>query len=164
MRAAFAQRVFIAILCASLGCQSGPGLTKLKRGPGNGPAVVPANSLGPPPAVQLASASSVQRVNYGDEVPIATAASGAAANQSVTLSEPKEDAKETPMADFMHSLVPGSEPTFFIESAIMRGQTPMRDFFVSDRFIMASVVIAAVVIPFAVHDSRQPLPPHNGTQ
>ena len=59
----------------------------------------------------------------------------------------------------MSNTVPGSAPTFYLESAVMRGQTPLRDFFVSDRFIMASVIIAAIVIPFAIHDLRQPLPP-----
>ncbi len=162
MRTAFAQRLVVAIVCGSLGCQSGPGLTLLNRGPGKAPVVIPASALSPPPATQLASATPVQRVNYIDEVPIKRGAmSGAASTQAVTLSEPAVDAKEDPAADFMHSLIPGSEPTFYIESAVMRGQTPLHDFFVSDRFLVASMVIAALVIPFAVHDSREPNPPHH---
>jgi hypothetical protein len=165
MRAAFAQRLVVAILCGLLGCQNGPGFMALNRSQGNAPAVVTASTLGPPPATQLASATPVQRVNYVEEVPVKTGSVGdAAATQDVTLSEPLADAKDGPVTEFMHSLVPGSEPTFYLESAIMRGQTPLRDFFVSDRFLVASIVVAAIVIPFAVHDSRQPLPPQQGTQ
>lgn len=43
---------------------------------------------------------------------------------------------------------------------VARGQTPARSVFVSDRVLMGAIVIAAIVIPYAIHDSRQPNPPH----
>ena len=89
----------------------------------------------------------------------ATAVDGSPA-RVVTLTPSETSGRQEESEEgLLHDLVSSPTPTFHIESAITRGQTPLRSVFLSDRFIVGAVVVAAVVIPFALYDSRQPNPP-----
>lgn len=192
MRNPFVQRLMAVLLCAAIGCQGGPGFLARRpddrsrqqppaSGGDSNAKPVGRNPLEPPTGEEIkpsmatlqpataAKAPSVpiQQVTYltpAGQSPASADQGGSATPQGEVALKDDPNKPATPLADFARSLVPGSEPTFYLESMVMRGQTPARDFFLSDRFIMASIMIAAVVIPFAVHDSRQPLPTVNGTK
>lgn len=194
MRNALVQRLLVVTLSAAVGCQGGPAwLSRAADGKSHRPQQPPAaggdsesqpagpDPRLPPPAAEIKPAmaaqtpavsaakpaATIQPVTYltaAAQSPDAPAAPSETAATSQVAVQDTGEAAPTPLADFARSLVPGSEPTFYLEKAVMRGQTPARDFFLSDRFIAAAVIISAIVIPFAVHDSRQPLPTVNGTQ
>jgi hypothetical protein len=158
MQVQFVGRLVIVLLLAvAMGCQTAPGLTRA----GN----VPAGALaadGAQPLQAAGATSSVPSPAILHTVSYNAAASPAPAEGTAATGI----ASATPLADdreeresFLRDLVASRQPTFHIQEAVTRGQTPVRSVFLSDRAIIFGIVAAAIVIPFAVHDSRQPNPP-----
>ncbi len=166
MRVEFVLRaIVIGALCTSLGCQNGIGRSSSdfwsRKSPPPKGAEAP-KSTAETPASSTRPAAKVTYVGYAPDADGTTIASSDAAKR-LTPSRPGQEQSLSEQSDeeegFLTSLLTSPTSTFHIESAITRGQTPLRNVFVSDRFIVGAIVVAAVVIPFAVHDSRQANPP-----
>ncbi len=169
MPAKFARASLAVLISVALGCQEMHTISKydpLIRNdahPSDAELAAGTQRLGPSqsgpsandPAPNGPTPSVVHRVSYApsDSSP-AVAASDSGASSAVSVAA--APAKPSWLA--ASSSGPSGKP--WNDLFVTRGQGPLRDAFISDRALMAAVVICAIVIPFAVHDSRQPNPPN----
>ena len=45
-----------------------------------------------------------------------------------------------------------------VDDEVIRGQMPLEDFFASDAFLITALLVAAIAVPIAVHNSRNNSP------
>ena len=143
------------VLCCSIGCQAVHDVTSLDHlikhdRPRSNPTMIAKST--PPPRPEK---SNVHYVSYAPDATAGDAKSAIAVVPSIDL--PTSDSSSGSIT----SLTNNGPPPRFEMPSMTRGQTPLRSVFASDAFLMAVVIAAAVVIPFAVHDSRLPNPPNN---
>jgi hypothetical protein len=149
------------LLCAAIGCQELHEASKYdpllwRKPPSSGTERALASA---PAAPRLPSQDAEPNLHYvsyapSDATPTADRSSGAVTSLTATTSGPNEGSSSSPLGQ--NSRASNGK---WSDSLVVRGQTPLRQVFASDRVILASIVIAAIIIPIAIYDARQPNPP-----